>query len=769
MPVQDTLSAQPDFGDEVAHLAGAPGGPRELYCRLLDADENVHYHECAFRFATQALGHPEVAAWADAAVADVDTDGGTEAGAGLVERLLARARAELAAIAPGGHAPSWPVRVAREFAPLGLTDGVWLRGLVQFHMVESRQGMASLAQLMLHFGGPGVGESHAQRYATLLSDLGIVPASIGRWASAGEASCLDISYEHALLAPCVALFPALLAPETLGLNLWMAAIGPCPLLMALDAPLRRQGSTAYIERYDSAAIARLARLAVAAFLEDEGDDAAVRRRIASGFAAAQRGYRRWARAMLGANVPMTARDAVLEIIAAKARFAVGHHGRVRLGAGGEAALDGLFAEGRTGHERLLDALAGSPLIRPGDPDASAFLKRSIAFGGPMYDVFSPREQDCLRDWIAALARAPVADAPAGAIALEGCYVAAQDPDSLRNHAWERHAAMAPGELLYRLLNADRFPTVRVFGRLLAQHALDALARALEDPRLEAAQPPPYSEQVLAELVARNHARNVAARAAAGSIAAGAGAAGAADAAVHATHGGASLIHGSATAEGRHHPLPGAPLDGCWLGGFADVHRIGFEEYGWLFRIYAGELGDGHLERNHNHILRRMHIENGMRPEDALLSLRDRRLYDLVEVTLAETIMIALSLNTRHFLPELLGMNLFIEAKGVGGYYLNAEQDAIRAGKRWTALSMRLHNAIDNYASGHTDWSVAAIQAYMARLQDAGPAVRAAQWQRIWRLWRFNEIRDYGTPGQQRVLEELLGAVATQSFVPSELS
>jgi hypothetical protein len=164
----------------------------------------------------------------------------------------------------------------------------------------------------------------------------------------------------------------------------------------------------------------------------------------------------------------------------------------------------------------------------------------------------------------------------------------------------------------------------------------------------------------------------------------------------------------------------------------------------------------------------MNIENGMAAENALLSLRDRRLYDVVQVTFAEIIMIAMSLNTRFFLPEMLGMNLFIEAKGVGGYYLTTEQAAKKAGKKWTALSMRLHNAIDNYASGHTQWSVAAIQAFMARVQDAGPRARAEQWHRIWRLWRFNELRDYGTTDQQRALEEHLGSVATDSFLPSEL-
>jgi hypothetical protein len=405
------------------------------------------------------------------------------------------------------------------------------------------------------------------------------------------------------------------------------------------------------------------------------------------------------------------------------------------------------------------------LIRPGAPERSPFLTKAIQFGGPMFEVFTPLEQESLREWIAALPEQHQQERPEP-VALEGVYSPPQDPDSLHDHAIQQYAALPPQELLYRLLNADRYPPVRTLARIFVSNAIDALADAFEDPRLDSAVPPAYSEAAIEDIVARNHVRNVQMRAKNDDSCQGA----AIDpAAVQGTEGGlTSVIHASATALGGHDLLPGAPLDGCWLGGFVDVHRIALEEYGWLFRIYAGELGDGHLEWNHNFILRRMNIENGMTPAHALLSLRDRRLYDVVQVTVAEIVMIAMSLNTRYFLPEMLGLNLFIEAKGVGGYYLTTEDAAQRAGKPWTALSMRLHNAIDNYASGHTQWSVAAIQAFMARLQDAGPRAQAEQWHRIWRLWRFNELRDYGTKEQQRALEERLGSVATASFLPSEL-
>ena len=48
--------------------------------------------------------------------------------------------------------------------------------------------------------------------------------------------------------------------------------------------------------------------------------------------------------------------------------------------------------------------------------------------------------------------------------------------------------------------------------MLVARALDVLASALDDPRLDSAIPPEYSERVLAEMVAENHARNVRARA-----------------------------------------------------------------------------------------------------------------------------------------------------------------------------------------------------------------------------------------------------------------
>jgi hypothetical protein len=739
----------PQFDERVGHLP-QPCTPRDLYCRLQNVEENPHYLEPAFRFVQEALRSPALASW----MAQTSSGTPTE----FVEGLLRRARAELRAPPAEGCAASWPARVAREFAPLGLIDGVWLQGLVQFHMVESPLGMAALAQLMHRFAGPGVGEPYAQRYAALLRSLGVVPASIGRWEPDSDAPCDALSYEHALLGLCLSLFPSALEAETVGFNLWMAAIGPCPLLQRLAGELGPQACVSYLDKAEQGAVAELAKAGALAHLaSDEEGEGERRARIALGFAAAQRSYERWEQGMLGRNVPRTPREAVLEMIAAKARFATGHHVGVHIPgrAREEGDLESLFAGGRAGHEALLDRLAASPMIRPGAPDKSPFITRSIAFGGPMFDVFTPSETADLREWVARLGteqRRPREEP----VALEGLYTAPQDPDSLRAHALEHYGDLPAPELLYRLLNADRYPAVRAFGKIIATNALAVLADTLaDDPRLESAQPPPYSERLVAEVVAENHARNVQTRS---------------DNERGPQDGEPATGFATEVADILVPVLAGygAPLDGFWLGGFCDVQRIHHEEYGWLFRIYASESGDGQLQRNHNFILRQMQKERGMAPAQAMLSLRDRRLYDAVVVTFAEIIMISMALNTRHFLPELLGMNLFIEAKGVGGYYLTTMKGAEKMGRKWTALSMRLHNSIDNYASGHTGWSVAAVQAFMARVEDAAPQAAAEQWHRIWRMWRFNELRDYGTDAQRQALEERLGEVATASFVPSEV-
>jgi hypothetical protein len=75
------------------------------------------------------------------------------------------------------------------------------------------------------------------------------------------------------------------------------------------------------------------------------------------------------------------------------------------------------------------------------------------------------------------------------------------------------------------------------------------------------------------------------------------------------------------------------------------------------------------------------------------------------------------------------------------------------GNTWEALAARLHNSIDNYADGHTKWSLSAVQSFMRRVKDGAPSQVQAQWHRIWRLWRLQDILTHGLESERDALAE----------------
>jgi hypothetical protein len=803
-------SPQPEFPDAVARRA-SPCTPRELFCALfVDPEDSVHFLEPAFRFVSHALDQAQrwqagelhvdapalpnsvtppaelplhdAGALADALVTWARTalptrpeppalEPAASASAAAAHSSGSSARAGVFVYEQGGYsytnsppgpsspddskppappepapASSWPVRVCREFAPVGLADGAWLRGSALANRVETPLGMASLRQLMLRFGDPSSREAYSLRYASLLRSLGVPPESITRWDFEASAPCTELSFEHALLGLALGFFASSFGPEIVGFNLWMVAVGPCPLIESLLPRLRaRQACLRYFDQLERATLLPLARRAFtdleADFAIDPSqglhdaalDDArfALRQRIARGFFAAHRSYLRWHLAMLGRNVPLSPRDFVLEGIQRKARFAAEHHRDVRL-----AKLDvqALFLQGRDGHERLLDRLAASPLITPGSPDTSRFLTHTLSIDGPMFDSFTAAEKVDLAEWIAEL---PTSKAAARAaeearpprpvpVPLAGSYTAPHDLDSLRAFAFARYAELSHNDLYFCFANSDLHPSVALFARAFVENVLSKLALVFDrDPRLGALSPPPYSEPLVAEIVARQHDRNVASR--------------------------------KGPPGERSDPSRDIQsiFDGCWLQGFADVSRAGFEEYGWLFRIYASEHGDGDIAWNHSLIFRKAFAELG---GDVMRPKTDRRLYQIFDIGYGSLTTLAIALNTRRFMPEILGVNLGIEATGVGGAYIENWKRAEGSGAEWKALAARLHNSIDNYADGHTKWSLAAVQAFLQRVKDGavGSAELQAQWHRIWRLWRCQDILTLGTETERAALMEHFG-------------
>jgi hypothetical protein len=613
-------SALPEFGDTVAHRTFAVT-PCELFCRLfVDQEEHVHYFEPAYVFAAQA--------------ARVPLPVFEQNGSAYLDALLGWARAELGDMERPVGGAELVSRVAREFAPCGLSDGSWLRGWMLANTVETEVGMLLLQQLMQRFGDPGSQQSYAERYAALLESLGVPPGSITRESEGGAAACSATSYEHALLGLTLGLFPTALGPETLGFNWWMATFGPCPLLDRLAPELRARGAASdYLDRHDRVGMAKLAAQSVRLGLGVAPEPELIRR-VAGGFVAAHRSYQRWERAVLGESVP-----------------------------------------------------------------------------------------------------------------LAGLYAPPQDPESLAAFAFERYGELSCTDLYFHFANADRHPAIVLFGRVFVDQVFAGLSAAFEgDARLNSMHPPEYSERSVAEMVAAQHEKNVRSREA--FVAPPPATVDTADAVD------AAKLAEDAEDDGLDTPSIIQVFDGSWLQGFADVQRAGYEEYGWLFRIYASEHGDGDFAYNHCQIFRKAFTQLG---PHAMLPKTDRRLYDLFEIGAAAVTTLAVSLNTRRFLPEILGINLGIEATGVGGSYMDQWKNARGPGAGWRALAWRLHNSIDNYADGHTKWSLSAVQAFMRRVKDAAPGDVEAHWRRIWQMWRCQDILTHGSEGEREALAEYIGA------------
>jgi hypothetical protein len=600
----DTMAGSPlpEFGGALPRRAEACR-PRELFCSLVvDAEDNVAFVECAFEFVTSMLRK--------ASRSDVPS---AEPMAYLEEQITSALRS-LEPARVGAYAREDALRVAREFAPVGLTDGAWLRGAMLANMIETEVGLSLLKQMMIRFGDPGSGEAYSQRYASLLRSVGVAPDEMTRWQWSGESACSEASYEHALLGVGLGLFPSTFALETVGFNLWMATVGPCPLLERVAPALRPSGaSLRYVDELDRTELAKLARQAVQHALSEFADLAALAR-ISRGFEAAHQSYQRWQRSVEGE-----------------------------------------------------------------------------------------------------------------ATALAGVYTAPAEAKALEAFAFARYGKLSNATLYHTFANSDCHPASRIFARVLVGGILGKLGAVMDsDARLNCTTPPDYSERMLAELVAEQHAKNVRSR--------------------------ALVTETSLPEDGLSDPSKDiqAIFDGCWLQGFADVQRANFEEYGWLFRIYASEHGDGEMAYNHSRIFRRAFAGLG---DDVLLPKTDPRLYQLFDVGPGALATLAASLNTRRFMPELLGMNLGIEATGVAGIYLERWRRARGKGAKWKALAFRLHNSIDNYADGHTKWSLSAVQSFMQRVRDGSPADVQPQWRRIWRLWRLQDILTHGSPGERAALAE----------------
>ncbi|HJZ74250.1 MAG TPA: LodA/GoxA family CTQ-dependent oxidase [Vicinamibacterales bacterium] len=169
------------------------------------------------------------------------------------------------------------------------------------------------------------------------------------------------------------------------------------------------------------------------------------------------------------------------------------------------------------------------------------------------------------------------------------------------------------------------------------------------------------------------------------------------------------------------------LDGAWIRGAAPPGTVD-EVRNLLFSVYMDELGDAIVSRNHANIytdtLRSLNI---YLPE---INSRDYA-YDprfLDSAFVEPVFLLAISTFTEEYLPEIIGMTLYLEWSSVVLKSTVAELESFGIDPAY----YRLHVGIDNASVGHGALAKKAVALYLDNIQrQGGDEAMQQMWSRIW--------------------------------------
>jgi hypothetical protein len=622
----------------------------------------------------------------------------------------------------------------RQIAPQQLLEACWLQSISQVATSHLDIHAALFGIYRGLIGDTASGARAAESYRALMTQMGVALPEIYTWPFAQHRSLLETAIEPAVLRLCLAQFPQRLLAEILGFTLahchcrataftWLAA-SPADEQVILQKYLKpyerrlsaqREPLKQVIEQY------------LGQIVNDEARHAEWQR-IRAGFRlydAAEAGFLSALRVRL-AHTP-DARAKVAGLLQRVAPYAGSFHQEIQLGG---KTLDAWFNAKPFDVARFLDEFAASPYVNAGDPERSAFF-RALQFGGPMYGVFDAEEHAVLRDWLSSLgdrhracrypedhSSCPDAEDRTMTRSMERiaqAHAVSEPPKGTPQHgSRNRPRANEPTsrEAFYRLINSDGFATTRDAARRRVVRCLrkarsglpfrwrkhhawfpyhplrfDAWLNELyrrESDACRPFKPPPR----LTKEEYRWSIRQLA---------------------------------------------PAVLVDGCWLQNCFRVDAGQDQVSERLLRIYADEVGNGNPLRNHANVYRRL-----LESLDIYLPAVGSREFashpEFLDAAFDLPVyLMAISLFPREFRPEILGLNLAIELSGLGAGYRRLADEL----DYWGIDSsiVRLHQSIDNYATGHAALAKEAVILHLDKVLQGGEEEMQRHWQRVWTGYR----------------------------------
>lgn len=713
----------PSFNKEGLPLAPEPArlSVREAYYHLVNIEEHPEALPLAYDVVVHRLA-ASAATWPDLASALERPTDAIERLTVLTERLVAlRER----------FAHPWRSEQAEvrrrlllqyfvQYMPTALVDGSWLQGGVRVATAHTAAGSA-LTGLYLHQVRAFVHEPARHflaDYRSVYERLGAPLEDVASHSFAQRTDLLESSFPLPIFLLAVAQFTRSFTAEIVGLNLaWqfldLSAFGPDLVRDVCDAyglPLHgmHREDPGHRQTGRDMAHATASRL-----LKDAGElrMSEVWASLVRGAAAGVQIWTEWFEQAQGAAPAGSPdpRQEMIDLLWRKAPHAIGYHGSRTLGA---RPIDEQLATQRFDGPALLDALAASPWVKARQPDKSALLKRLIGFGGPMLSVFSPVEQQIIERWIESLPvenDAPPLASPRPTVP-QMQYVEGRrwDRAALRRRSENLYGRCSVRELYHYLVNVELHPDILPVAERFACDRLERSMAALSTGE-RAIPSRRYDPAALEAWVYAKHREQIdsyrppAVRPEAPK-----------DAFIEATVQLAPLIL----------------IDGGWLQGMASPALVHTTVGRMLLHVFVEELGEGRAEEHHANIYRDLLAAMG-ETAPSVETWEFARWARLQDSSFdAPTLWLSISCFPRHFLPEILGLNLAVELAGVGGPYMEA-RDTLRR-FRYPTLFVDVHNAADNVTAGHAAWAMNAVKRYMDDVAERdGPHNVDRVWHRVW--------------------------------------
>ncbi|TPQ20900.1 iron-containing redox enzyme family protein [Streptomyces sporangiiformans] len=632
-----------------------------------------------------------------------------ETEAGTIATHVAEVRAELAGMTGSlsGLEPELRQAVVRQRAPLALLGGCWLDNVSQ----PATQPSVIVNRLFAHHltlrgdGNTERGLAHLRRRA--LENEGVYLPSIAAVDFLDKAQARPLTALHGCFYLALSRLPANFLPEVVGVHYVFHALGTDDLLTGtpslLSAAELRETLAAYLALAGPDERRRL-HTAVRLTLDLEREHVTMLAELAS-----------W-------RAGLTLESKVAEIISRHAPLAGTQHGGVRVG---DSLLSDIFrvpghSQGETAALDLAAFLADlrdSRYLRPsGSADGGCRLTDAMKFGGPMFGIFDEREAATFRAWAASVQSG---ERPRIEIS----------PDTVGEEQAERWSAAiarsAPAdvvvaeaeprdhrELFHRLVNIENFPNSLPLAAERAERCFkDAEILFVHGGggRYTDATWFDYSPQALYERAER--------------------------------------IYWEKLVE-PYQPLQEIPdrdevlfrqttyyltylIDGAWLHRLAHLGHDERESDGMLFSIYADEMGNGDLRKNHITLTHRVLASAGIELphiRDEAFMEQDELPDDLYGFAIQQ---LCMCLFPDRFYNEILGYNLAIEMFGSGEMRLHEIQKLRHHGI--DTCYEQAHLTIDNFSAGHAKQAADIIVSHLdAVRRTLGDAAVAAEWRRVWR-------------------------------------